>query len=89
VKVRVFHQCKPGTAADCKRFEAEDIIIDIEMPFLPAIGMDIKPTPDSDYLRVQYVFWDISTPEMVEAHIDQKGRLYPLKQMKAAGWRKA
>lgn len=66
-----------------------DICIDCPMPFLPAIGMDIKPTPDSDYLRVQLVFWDIGKPEMVEAHITQGGRLYPLKEMLAAGWRKA
>jgi len=82
VKVLVCHQATTMRGA-------VDIVIDIEMPFVPAIGMDIKPTPHSDYLRVQYVFWDISTPGAVEAHIEQGCRLYPLGDMKAAGWRKA
>ena len=82
MKVRVYHQARGPRGI-------EDICIDIEMPFLPAIGMDIKPTPDSDYLRVQCFFWDISTPDMVDAHIEQEGRLETLKVALAAGWRKA
>ncbi len=82
MKVRVYHQASGPRGA-------VDVCMDIEMPFLPAIGMDIKPTPDSDYMRVQFVFWDITTPGMVEAHINQEARLYPLKEMLAEGWRRA
>jgi len=80
MKVRVFHQARGARGF-------EDIVIDIEMPFVPAIGTDIKPTPESDYLRVELLFWDITTPDMVEAHITQAAHLYSLKNMKAAGWR--
>lgn len=65
-----------------------DICIDIEMPLLPAIGMEIKPTRDSDYLRISHVFWDIGASDIVEAHIDRRGMVRRLSLMETLGWRR-
>lgn len=87
MRVRIFAVCSPKNARALH--DAEDIIIDIEMPFTPFPGLLIKPTPQSDYLKIAEVFWTIEIADRCEAHSDQEEVLRPLSEMTAQGWRLA
>jgi hypothetical protein len=83
MKVRVYHVCGPKRRGGS---QAEDIVIEIEMPFVPYPGLMIKPTPTSDYLKIAHVFWDIGTPDRILAHTDQEDPLYKFEDMVKQGW---
>lgn len=82
-------QCLP--ARKNAPYEAEDIVLTMDMPFIPVAGMKLKLTADSDYYPVDDVFWDATVPDQVEVFLDDAYDGAPLpawSEMKRQGWRK-
>jgi hypothetical protein len=69
-------------------YEAEDIHITVDLPFLPAPLMWLKVTSDGDYYQVEEVFWDASEPDRVEVFFKLPDQLPLWKTMRAGGWSK-
>lgn len=83
MKVRIDYYCKSKTRRD----EVEDISIDIDIPFIPIVGMFLKVTPHGDYLEVKSVHFDISDGgEGLVIGVDNEP-LWSWEAMEAEGWR--
>jgi len=89
MKARVDYFCKP--AKKNANYECESIYMEVELPFVPAVGTMLKLTEEGDFVKINDVMLDISPgghgllvgleePEHV-------GELRPWSEMKAQGWK--
>lgn len=78
------HQCLPPDPD--ASYEAEDIHIVIDIPFLPQPGMHLKVTPQGDYLTVRDVLWTINAPVWLNVGTEEPEVLYPWADLKDQGW---
>ena len=87
MKVRLAYACLP--VATGLSYDIEDIHVDVELPFVPSVGMMIRPTPANDYVEIVNVFLDF--------HPEGEGIVLGLKEpeddnlrswtdMQAQGW---
>lgn len=85
MKARVYHFAKPAK----KNVDyVEEVKIDIDLPFVPAIGTALKITPNGEILIVNQVYWDAEDPAVIEVYTDEPADFgfLPLKDMLAEGW---
>lgn len=85
MKALIRHVCAPKSKRAA--YEAEDIHIVVELPFMPVAGMRLKLTPEGEFNQVDEVFWDVSLPDEVEVFLEEPDDLQALKFMLAEGWR--
>lgn len=87
--VTILHTCGPSD--DRTDVEAEDIEIEVDLPFPPFQGMLIKATPEGDFLKVQTVLVDVSGGQAdITLHIEEPEDdvgLTPWPVMAKEGWR--
>ena len=89
MKARLDYVCEP--AKKNSGYDEEEISLVVDLPFAPFVGMLIKPTPNSDYLRVIDVMLDL-TPDgegliLGIEEPDDFSSLRPWREMKAEGWK--
>lgn len=89
MKARIHCTCLPRSKR--ASYEAEDIHIDVELPFTPFPGLLLKVTAGGDYLKVHEVYLDL-TPggEGFNVFIeepDELSELWKWSDMRAQGWR--
>jgi len=66
-----------------------DLVLQVELPFVPVAGMMLKLTPEGDLLEVDYVDWDIATPDHINVHFVEPGfsqEIPALGMLLAEGW---
>ena len=92
MKARVHYQCQPRRKS--ATYEAEDICIDVDLPFVPAIGTMLKVSATGDYMKVDDVFLDLvpdgSEGEGLVVYLEEPADgpdFRPWPEMKAQGWR--
>lgn len=89
MKARVQYVCQPKSKR--ANYDAEDIVLDVTLPFLPPIGSKLKLTKNGDYLKVDDIYLDfVGDEEKIVIFIeepDELDALRPWKEMKAEGWR--
>jgi hypothetical protein len=84
VIAEIRHTCTPRTKR--ANYEAEDISIKIQIPFVPVPGSMIKVTPHGEFLEVDQIYWAIDSPDEVQIWIKEEEDLMPWSVMKAEGW---
>ncbi len=67
--------------------EGVALALDIEVPFVPAKGMDISIPAIGEYRTVEWVMWDHNRPNQVRIHLEQKQSMFSTYEMLAAGWK--
>lgn len=90
MKARIDYFCKPVKKG--VDYELENIHMFVDIPFIPAIGTDLKVAKGGDYVAVEYVMLDLSELDEVPLNIALKEPTDELdlktwKEMKALGWR--
>lgn len=88
MKTRIHHYSLP--ASPDAIHDAEDLVIEIDLPFVPVVGMELKVTQEGDFLTVQQVMWAIDKPDVLEVFVeapDDGADLRPYDEMIAQGWR--
>jgi len=70
-----------------QEYEAEDIYICIDIPFVPTVGTALQVTPEGDYFYVSSVYWSINDPGVLDIGTEDPDVLEPLEQLLAEGWR--
>lgn len=94
-KARLDHTCMPRSKAAARQYDAEEIVLYVDLPFVPAIGTMLKPTTEDDFLTVSDVLLDLSPGGEglvlgLEAPSESNGaRLEPWAEMKKRGWKLA
>ena len=88
MKATIFHTCAPKSKAAA--YEAEEIRIDVVLPFVPVVGTMLKVTPNGDLLRIADVHLDITVAEpLLSIFIeepDDANALWTWASMKKEGW---
>ncbi len=88
MRATIHYVCLPKSKrAD---YGSEDIIIDVEMPFVPSAGTMLKVAQEGGYLKVEDVFLDlVPGGDGLAIFIQEPGDrndLRPWLEMKAQGW---
>lgn len=70
-----------------------EVFLDMDLPFIPAAGTNMKVAIEGGCFTVDLVEWDFTRPEkinvlMCEPSSDEYESLRPISQMLAQGWRK-
>lgn len=90
MKAKVHATCQPKSKAAALQYDAENIHIVVDLPFVPAAGTMLKVSPAGDYLKVDQVYLDLTEGgEGLVVFIeepDDSRELMPWKAMKAEGW---
>lgn len=85
MRTRIWHLAKPLQEDVCH--EAEEIWIEVGLPFVPVTGMLLRVAPGGEVLRVKDVYWDIDDAEVVEVFTAEPDRLPAMRAMLDRGWR--
>lgn len=86
------YQCRPRREG--APYDAEQIYIDVELPFVPAVGTLLNVTADGDYVPISEIFLDL-VPDGSEGsglvvyleEPDGDAALRPWAEMKSRGWK--
>jgi len=89
MKARIDYYCEP--AKNRAEYDAEEIHMYVDLPFVPSVGMLLKLTKEGEYIKINNVMLDVS-PEgegliigLEEPEEDHQLRPWP--EMKAQGWK--
>lgn len=73
-------------------YDGLDIKFELEIPFVPAVDMCIKPGLSGDYVRVLNVYWDAAEPDLLDIGVEEPNAsvhddLRPFSYWKKQGWK--
>lgn len=77
----------PVTGSKQSRFEELVMLANVEIPFVPVVGMMIAVTPDGDFLRVSDVYWHCDKPAMLDVYVEEDGLPHGAPYWRRQGWR--
>lgn len=88
MKATIHATCLPKSKkAD---YEAEDIVIEVDLPFIPSVGMKLKATRNGEFLKVDDVYLDLTLGDkglhLYMEEPDDISDLRPWTEMRAEGW---
>lgn len=85
MKAKVLSHCLPKRKTD--EFECVEVVIHVDLPFVPVAGTMLKLTPDGEFLRVDQVFWSVTDPDVIDVFIEEPEVLPTFAFMRKEGWR--
>jgi hypothetical protein len=68
-------------------YDALDLQIEINIPFVPTSGTGLKVTPSGDILTCDQVMWDINEPDLIRIFMKEPDDLPSLAWMLEEGWK--
>lgn len=90
MKSVIHHFSRPSAPdAEC---EVEDLKIEVDLPFVPVVGMSLKVTPAGRFLVVDQVMWAINEPALLQVFTEEPeddADVLPYAEMIAQGWQRA
>lgn len=84
MRTRIWHLAKPLQENVCH--EAEEIWIEVRLPFVPVQGMLLRVAPGGEVLKVKDVYWDIDDADVIEVFTVDPDRLPAMRAMLSQGW---
>lgn len=84
LRARIWHLAKPLQENVCH--EAEEIWIEVRLPFVPVPGMLLRAAPGGEVLRIKDVYWDIDAADVIEVFTAEPDRLPAMRAMLGQGW---
>jgi hypothetical protein len=90
MKSVIHHFSKPS--AQNVDYDVEDLKIEVDLPFVPMVGMSLKVTAAGRFLVVEQVMWAIDEPNVLQVFTeepDDDGDVLPYDEMIAQGWQLA
>lgn len=85
MKAKVLTHCLPKRKTD--EFECVEVVIHVDLPFVPAAGTMLKLTPDGEFLCVDQVYWSVTDPDVIDVFIEEPEVLPTFAFMRKEGWR--
>ncbi|BAL25455.1 hypothetical protein [Azoarcus sp. KH32C] len=84
MKIRIWHLARPAIDDGC--FEAEEVCLDVDLPFVPQAGAVLKVDGPADPLTVDHAYWDAARPDLVHVFTKDPACLPTMQRMRASGW---
>lgn len=83
---RIWHVARPR---DERCTVAEEMFIEVALPFVPAPGTLLRLAPDGPLLKVDVAYWDAAEGHIVQIFTRDPDRLQPAQTLLDQGWQRA
>lgn len=83
MKIRIWHLARPPVDG---RYEAEEVCLDVDLPFVPHRGVVLGVAGPRYPLTVDHAYCDVARPEVVHVFTQEPQCLPTMQQMRAGGW---
>jgi len=71
----------------CTAMGGEEMVTEIELPFVPAVGAMLAVTDGGDYLRVEDVYWNCAAPDEIIVFMTDESGDPSAAYLREQGWR--